>query len=313
MGAGVLKSEYYLKFLLSKFNFKKIILSSILFRLLLLDIYFILLILTVTLFANLKGVPVKINLASPLFYFLIYTVFFLNFFYLAGFFMKVLFRFKIVATLGLVLLWMVSIFLIPELNRISLSIKAQQLPTNEEFNLKKHKTLMEFEQKVRDYIKREWDTIKRDKNRNEKRNEIMKRLAYEYQNNEYLLNLSRELVLKKRIERLINNYESMSIIYPSLYYSFISNEISSQGYYGYLDFLEYILKMRTDFLRFYLKKRYEYGDEKLVAYVRKNENIFKAKSYIPKTFWYGMIFTISYCLAMFLVAYSQLKQKVYQT
>ena len=171
---------------------------------------------------------------------------------------------------------------------------------------------MDFEQKVRDYINREWDTIKHQKNRNERRREILKQFAYEYQNNEYLLNLNRELVLKNKLENLINNYESMSTIYPSLYYRFISNEISSQGYYGYLDFLEYILKLRTDFLRYYLKKRYAYGDIKLETYVQNNENIFQAKSYIPKTYWYGLIFTLTYCLAMFFAAYSQLKQKVYQ-
>ena len=42
---------------------------------------------------------------------------------------------------------------------------------------------------------------------------------------------------------------------PSI--NFVTGEASGKGYYGYLDFMDYIMKLRNRFIQFYLKKRYE--------------------------------------------------------
>lgn len=319
MGAAVLKSKNYFKSLFTQFGFNRAILSPFILRFLLLNLFFILLSGTVFLFLIIREIPLNINVIYSFTFFLIYSLLFLNSFYFAGFLLKIIFNFKPIAYLGLIILWIVSIFLIPEINRSNLSIKSQQLPSNEKFNIKKLKTLMDFERRARVIAKKEIDkkmeiAIKKGKKYNYGwQVEIQKKLAAEFQRNEFLLNINREMVLKKKMKEIIEKYESISLLHPSLYYSVVSREISGQGYYGYLDFFEYVIKMRTNFMSFYIKNRYNYVKKKVESFIKKDENIFKARSHVPKTFWYGVGITLCYCIVMFIASYLLLKRRIYQS
>jgi len=199
----------------------------------------------------------------------------------------------------------VSIFLIPEINRVYLFNESQKLPTNEKINIKKLKTLMDFEKKVVEVL------LKRRPSLTEAQSIYMK-VAKEYKKNEFMLNVSRELMLKKRLKDLITYYEKLSLLFPSLYYSFASHEISGQGFYGYLAFYDYIINLRREFLDYYIQEMYIKRSQKIEPFVKNNENIFKAKNHLPETYMYGILIIVSYCIILIGIAYFRLRNLIYE-
>jgi len=172
-------------------------------------------------------------------------------------------------------------------------------------NMKKLKTLMDFEKKVVEVL------LKKQYSSTEIQT-IYAKVAKEYRKNEFMLNVSRELMLKKRLKDLITYYEKRSLLFPSLYYSFTSHEISGQGFYGYLDFYDYIINLRREFLEYYIQKVYIERSKKIESFVKNNENVFKAKNHLPETYMYGILIIIGYCIILIGIAYFRLKNLIYE-
>ena len=78
--------------------------------------------------------------------------------------------------LWIFMIWFASIYLIPEISRSYLSGYSQDLPSNEEINMKKLKTLMDFEAKA-------FEIIKKSKVYSDQTQEMFKKLAFEYRKN----------------------------------------------------------------------------------------------------------------------------------
>jgi len=305
MGAQAIKSKEYLKFILNKLSLTKVFFSSIFSRLFFLNLIFILLFAVVYFFTLIKAISLHIQDISFLLPFMLYMLLFLNFFFFIGNLIKILSNFRMVTYLWVFLFWVVSIFLIPEINRAYLFNESQKLPTNEKINMKKLKTLMDFEKRGVDML------LKKKRSLTEIRTMNMK-LAKEYKKNEFMLNVSRELMLKKRLRNLITYYEKRSLLFPSLYYSFASHEISGQGFYGYLDFYDYIINLRREFLEYYIQKVYIKRSQKIEPFVKNNENIFKAKNHLPETYMYGILIIVVYCIILIGIAYFRLKNLIYE-
>lgn len=70
------------------------------------------------------------------------------------------------------------------------------------------------------------------------------------------------------------------------------------GYYGYQDFLSYILKLKDGFYRYYFDKRYDQIDQTVEPFVKNNENIFLSKSFLPGNYREGVLITFLYCLLL---------------
>ena len=66
--------------------------------------------------------------------------------------MKILSKFKIVSYLWIFIIWFASIYIVPEITRSYLVKYSQDLPSNEEVNMKKLKTIMDFETKAFEII-----------------------------------------------------------------------------------------------------------------------------------------------------------------
>jgi hypothetical protein len=73
------------------------------------------------------------------------------------------------------------------------------------------------------------------------------------------------------------------------------------------------MKLRNRFMQFYLEKRYETNDAAVESFVKNDENIFRARSRLPKTFWLGFLATGFYAAAFFVMAYWPLRRLVYQS
>ena len=85
--------------------------------------------------------------------YLLFLVLLLDFFYLLGQLTTVLVGFRKVFFLWFFIVWFICVFLLPEINRISVFNKSRALESAEKVNLEKFRTLMALEKKFRDYLK----------------------------------------------------------------------------------------------------------------------------------------------------------------
>jgi hypothetical protein len=164
---------------------------------------------------------------------------------------------------------------------------------------------MTMEKRFRDYLK-EKPTIPLNQIR-----QMQKKFAVDFLNNSYLLNMARETRYLREVGKVISSHEKQSVIFPTTFYHFLTGEASGKGYYGYLDFMDYILKLRNRFVQFYIRKRYETNDVNVESFVKGAENVFLSRERLPGTYWFGLLLTAFYAVVFFILAYLRLRRLVY--
>jgi hypothetical protein len=305
MGHLALVSPAYVRFVTGRMPLRKMFAMTTLARLFWLDLFFASLGLGLFMLVQFAGVAFAAAEKNVFLWFLLFLVLLMDFFYLLGQFTAVLVRFRKIFFLWLFVVWFVCIFLLPELDRISVFNKSQALESAEEVNLEKFRALMALEKKFRDYLKvnpaMPLDQIR----------QMQKKFAVQYMNSSFLMNSSLEVKYLREVERVISEHERQSVLFPSTFYQFLTGEVSGKGYYGYLDFMDYIMKLRNRFMQFYLKKRYEGSDSASVeSFVKGDENIFLSRSRLPGTFGLGMLATALYGAALFALSCWRLRRVV---
>jgi hypothetical protein len=306
LGHLALVSPAYLRFMTGRMSLKKYYGLTTAARLFWLDLFFISLGLGLFFLVQLGGVDFSRSERMVFILYLLFLVLLLDFIYLLGQLTTVLVRFRKVFFLWFFIVWFICIFLLPEINRISVFNKSQVLESAEKINLEKFRTLMALEKKFRDYLKvnpaAPLDQIR----------QMQKKFAVQFINSSYLLNTGLETKYLRDVEKVIAGHERQSILFPTTFYHFLTGEASGKGYYGYLDFMDYIMKLRNRFMQFYLKNRYEGNETTVESFVKNDENIFRSRSRLPKTFWLGMLATVFYSAAFLTLAYWLLRRQLYQ-
>jgi hypothetical protein len=307
LGHLALVSPAYLRIISGGMSLKKYYGLTTVARLFWLDLFFILLGLGLFFQVQLEGVGFSGPEKMIYLFFLLFLVFLLNFFYLLGQLTSVLVGFRNIFFLWFFIVWFICIFLLPEINRISIFNQSLVLESAEKVNLEKFRTLMALEKKFRDYLKVNSATPMG------QIRQMQKQFAVQFINSSYLVNTGLETKYLRDVESVIAGHERQSVLFPTTFYQFLTGEASGKGYYGYLDFMDYIMKLRNRFMQFYLKKRYESNDATVESFVKNDENIFRARSRLPKTFWLGFLATGFYAAAFFVMAYWPLRRLVYQS
>jgi hypothetical protein len=307
LGNLALVSLEHVRFMLGRLSLKKHYFLTTAARLFWLNLFFAVLGAGMYLFARLAGVNFSQSEMRLFLLYLLFLLALLDFFYLLGQLTAVLVRFRKIFFLWLFLIWFACVFFLPEINRISVFNKSTALESAEKVNLEKFRTLMAMEQKFRDFLK-ENPGISLDQIR-----EMQKKFAVNFLKNSYLLNMGRETKYLHEVGKIVHSHERQSVVFPSTFYYFLIGEISSKGYYGYLDFMDYIMKLRNRFIEFYLQKRYESRDEKVESFVKGGENIFLARSQMPETFWLGLLITVCYGAAFFVLGFWGLRSRMYRS
>jgi len=306
MGYLAMVSPEYLRFITGRMSLKKYYGLTTAARLFWLDLFFISLGLGLFFLVQLDGVNFPRSEKMIFFLYLLFLVLLLDFIYLLGQLTTVLVRFRKVFFLWFFIVWFICIFLLPEINRISVFNKSLVLESAEKVNLEKFRTLMALEKKFRDFLKvnpaAPLDQIR----------QMQKKFAVQFINSSYLLNTGLETKYLRDVERVIAGHERQSVLFPTTFYYFLTGEVSGKGYYGYLDFMDYIMKLRNRFIQFYLKKRYETNDTAVESFVKSDENIFRSRSRLPKTFWLGLLVTVLYGTAFLALTYWRLRSQVFQ-
>jgi len=306
LGHLALVSPAYLRFMTGRISLKKYYALTTAARLFWLDLFFVALGLGLFFPVQLGGVVFSGSERMIFFLYLLFLVLLLDFIYLLGQLTTVLVRFRKIFFLWFFIVWFICIFLLPEINRINVFNKSLVLESAEKVNLEKFRTLMALEKKFRDYLK---------ENPAVPLNQIrlmQKKFAVQFINSSYLLNTGLETKYLRDVEKVIAGHERQSVLFPTTFYYFLTGEASGKGYYGYLDFMDYIMKLRNRFMQFYLKNRYEGNEATVESFVKNDENIFHSRSRLPNTYWFGFVATVLYGAALFILAFWRLRRLVFQ-
>jgi len=304
MGILNFRSIDWLKFKLQFISFRKLFIMSTFIRLVYLNLFFILVMVIVFAYAGLNKLSFSGDEIYLFISFGLFTLLMLNFFYFVGLLLAILLKLKKAAFIWMFIFWLAFTLLVPEINRLYLFENVKELPPNEDIDSEKTKLLMQFQYNVMQRIR----SIKDNK---KELIELYKKSVKEYLENYHLHIKNKETLLSKKIRNTIHYYEKNTLLFPTMFYSFLSAEISSKGYYGYLDFKNHMVETQEAFLRFFLNKRYILDEKEVESFVKKDENIFKAIGHFPQSFWQGFGITFFYCFLLLAAAYILLKRRIY--
>ncbi len=306
MGMVAIKNLEYLKFNLMFTSFKKLIVTSAIVRILLLLLFFILLMFLGFWSTQVERLQFSRGEIAQYFHYCAFALLFLVFFYLLGMVLAVFLKFRRICYLWMFTIWFVFIFLIPEFGRMYLFNQSANLPSNESINLEKLKALMAYEHEVQEYISI-YPPPK------EMADKFFLESTSRFVNNVHLFNRKKELELIQEMRKILNSYEIISAFFPTQFYRFLGGEISSKGYYGYLDYKWHVVRSQEKFLRYYIKKKFILKENKVEPFVKDDENVFQARSCLPGVFWLAFLVTAFYSVVMFCAAYFRLKRLLFRS
>jgi hypothetical protein len=112
-----------------------------------------------------------------------------------------------------------------------------------------------------------------------------------------------ELRLKGEIEAGISSVQRSSAWFPTTFFLMTCDEVSSCGYINYISFFEYTIELMRKFVRFWIDRVFYNDPKKLVNFIKADENIYRARSRIPRYFIGGMIVTLAYGFILLLICY----------
>jgi hypothetical protein len=305
MGHLALVGPAYLRFTSGLMPLRKYYLLTTIARLFWLDLFFIVLGMGLFFAVRLGGVTFAQADRNAFLFYMLFLLLMLNFIYLLGQWVTTLLNFRRIFFLWFFIVWFICIFLLPEFNRITVFNQSQTLESAEKVNLEKFRNLMALEKKFHDFLKANPSTPL------DQFRQMQKKFAVQFIGSSYLVNTGLETKYLRDVERVIDRHERQSALFPTTFYQFLVGEASGKGFHGYLDFMDYIMKLRSRFIQFYLKKRYESNDPVVESFVRGEENIFRSRIRIPGTYGFAVLATALYSAALFLLAFRRLRQLVF--
>jgi hypothetical protein len=198
--------------------------------------------------------------------------------------------------------WFVFVFLIPGVVGAINSQEADNIVSNYHLELEKLKILMDFEKRALEEV-----GITSKDNIKEVRESIES-----FWNNQFNTIWAFEKKLETEMEKNIRRFQRLSFLFPSTFYLAATNEISSKGYENFITFFRYLQTLKKDFVRFFINKRYYSNYSEVEAFVKENENLFKARSRLPKGFSNGIQLTLLYIVVLFVISYVRFKKSLEQ-
>jgi ABC-type transport system involved in multi-copper enzyme maturation permease subunit len=213
--------------------------------------------------------------------------------------------------LGFVLIiasWFALVFMLPGVVSGITSARADNISSNYHLEMEKLKRLMGFEKKALETVGvTSQDNI-----------DSVQELIERYWNNEFKNIQALEIKLEDEMKRNINDFDLLSLFLPSTFYLAASNEISSKGYENFISFFNYIRNLKGEFVRFCLDHRY-YSPESLAdtsaelkvePFIKRNENLFYARSRLPAHVLFGTLLTLLYIVGLLVISYARFRKSL---
>jgi ABC-type transport system involved in multi-copper enzyme maturation permease subunit len=210
------------------------------------------------------------------------------------------FKSRFVGFVILVVSWFVLVFLVPGIVSAVTSRRADNMTSNYQLELEKLKILMDFEK--RSY---EETGVTTEENIESVREDIER-----YMENQFKKVQAFEKKLEAEIERNIHHFQTLSSLFPSTFYLSTSDEISSKGYESFIDFFSYILELKEKFIRYYINKRYYSNYSKVESFIKDDQNLFYAKSRLPRGFFRGLLLNLVFIVGLLIISYGRFKRSL---
>ena len=276
MGKKVIASPKHLKF------FKKLIyiIITVFTRLLILNIALIVLYIEVVLYSQNQGIIFSQSNISMLVLHCGYSIVLFSFFYFLGLISLSIKKFNLNKSILPAILWIIFVIVLPDQSNKWLRKASKDMTPTEKIKLEKLTNAQQFERMAKEHFDKLPDDKKIDKY------EIAADLISKYLKDGYARNieLDNKLINESRDIALIQ--ESQSLLSPITNYILFSEEIISEGYYNYRDFILKKTQISKDFFDYYINQRYKIGKKtkgKVMPFLKGDENIFYATGKILKT------------------------------
>lgn len=268
---------------------KRVFLQGFL-RLLLMDAYFIILMLSMYLLAVLNHIRFSTHDSQQYIIFIIGTLFYLNMWFLKGMCLSFLLNYKS-GLLMAITIWASISICTPEIRYMVIS--RQEIKPEKKVNFIKMSKIWKREQNIRNMVQ----PLLKDRDKNiDKIRSIMREGAEAYLENEGTENKLLEQELHNSVKVQIEKMENFSCYLPWPFYQQLQESISSKGYDAYNGFVDFVIEMRDGFFRYIIDKRYNSQDKKVIPYIKQGENVFHSRSVLPRGFFRGILSILVFSL-----------------
>lgn len=277
------------------------LLLSIVNRMLISGLYFCLLFVIAYLAFPVSGITLSGAELNAYVYYSVYTMCLLFFFFISGVTISVFnssAKRRDMKYFYALLFWLLMIVGIPFISNYFISNRANDIPSVQELSLDKFKRLMDFQEEA---ARKFYEEVKKKNSKEIDKYEIAQKYVKEYLIKIFPENISKEKDYIDKVKQVMQEDENRALIFPTTYHQFLSDEISGDGHYAYLDFMDYVLKLWESFFKYYIHKRYYSDDKTVEPFVKTDQNIFESRPVIPRSFSKGLRILFLYVLVIILV------------
>ena len=277
----------YMKILSSVAGQKRIFINIILARFMLLFLLLMAVLIISYLLILLNGVLIPLTWGLPVF--LMVIVLNIWFFFALGALIGTL-RSKSMRLLLGIFLWFTGVFIIPTAIDTVIDLKSYSITSFYNAQLQKFKILSDFEL----YVKKVEGLFKL----NEKPTETRIELAHRYWEKDFKEIMVIEEKMLKQMERNISLGQWLSTFFPNTNYLSTTNELSSSGYNGLLDFYKYSMQVKIAFNQKFLDVVYFSGnsDQKVEPFLKDGKNMYRLQMSFPASLGLGVILSFLYII-----------------
>ncbi len=273
---------------------KSAILLLVFFRLVLLDIIF----LVISFIPIIVPLIQKISFTGNeyLHYLIVILIFILvvNLMYVLGFLLMLIFRWKKNAYYVSLALFLFCVIIIPGVAKNLVRIKARGLPNIESINIQKISNSMKFEREALEVLRKMKE--KGESGIQEKMGEMADRYIKKTKKRNDIL----EEKFVASLRGIVKYHRSYAGVFPWVFASKMATELSGTGYSSYLSYLDYVFEIRTKFHEYYIEKRFRRNEPVQALFQKTNEYIYRSKSKLSGLLIYG----VTFCLFYFVISMS---------
>jgi hypothetical protein len=197
---------------------------------------------------------------------------------------------KITGIITLLSCWFVLLYFIPTAVNTYVTDQSDLITPISKLEIEKMRILMGFERRTLE---------KAGISKHGEQNDSEREMILSYWNNEYVKLQALEEDMENQMEANISLFQKLSMFFPSTFYLSITNEVSSRGYENFLDFYKVVRDYKRKFFKFYMDKVYFSNFSEVEPFVKRDENIFPARSRLPRNFIAGVSVNFFYVVALF--------------
>ncbi|MCP5046498.1 MAG: ABC transporter permease subunit [bacterium] len=205
------------------------------------------------------------------------------------------------------IIWFVFVFVIPGAVQAIVAQKSHAISSDYKLEQEKLKKLMAFEKMA---IKREGIFHK-----SKRKSPAVRKLIEKYLEDHFKLIQELNKKVENEIRLNIDRFLRLSIYFPSTFYLSVNNEISSKGYDGFLEFYAYNQKIKEEFMRYFLDKKFFNdlaGEKGVKSFIKGEENVFRSRGRLPGNFGMGVMFIIIYTGILFGISFYRYGKSLFQ-